>query len=778
MSTAKNGQRDRNVFPGNRQGKRRLRALRHTLLRVEALEERQMLSGVSALAPPAIQPLGLLADAYESDNSFAKAKTITVGAAAQTHNIHVQGDADFVKFTLAATSNVMITTSGKVGDTELRLYSSTAAQLAYNNDSGGTFSRITANNLAAGTYYVKVNEFGNNTVIASYSLAVTAKATLVSDAYEVDNTLATAKTFTVNSTTQAHSIHAVGDQDWIRFTLTDATNVLLTTAGTAGDTELTLYNAAGVQLAYNNDYSGTFARIAANNLAAGTYYAKVNEYGNNATIAFYTLAVAGTAVMAADAYEADNTLATAKTITVNGAAQTHSIHNLGDQDWVKFTLGSITNLVITTAGTAGDTALTLYKASGTQLAYNNDSSGSFAKIAVSNLVAGTYYAKVNEYGDNSTIAAYTLTVTGTTATGADTPASDNALAPAPRIATDDAAQTHPSPAPAHLLCDVQGDAWSDVEKSAANTEEDLLCWAATASNMLAWSGWGNAAGMGSAESIFAYFQEHWTDECGHPALGVDWWFDGTNVMQDVAGWSQVDLAGGGFFAPGAGAACLHYSNILATAMSTVASYLDAGYAVGLGLGGPGGHAVTCWGYAYAAGDASSFRGVYLTDSDDNSGADGLVYYAVVQSNGRWHLQDYHGSNDWYLMDVTGLDQRPSATRVAAVAAQGQATPRLLTDEALPAHAARLASSAETGVAEGPAASEVIAGWAQEVDGTAALVAANVQRPASRLQPAHAPRQASAETRRELQENAIALLAGDLPVRVDLAAVDAVWHAFA
>jgi len=775
MSTANRGGQTRNVFRTNRPQRRRTREMPLTRLRVEALEERQMLSGVASLTPVAVQPLGLVADTYESDNSLATAKTITVNGAAQTHNIHVQGDADFVKFTLAATSSVIITTSGTVGDTELRLYSSTAAQLAYNNDSSGTFSRIAASNLAAGTYYVKVNEYGNNAVIASYSLAITATATLVSDAYEADNTLATAKTFAVNSTTQAHSIHTVGDQDWITFTLATPTNVLLATTGTAGDTELTLYDASGTQLAYNNDSNGTFARITANNLATGTYYAKVNEYGNNATIAFYTLAVTGTAVMAPDAYEVDNTLATAKTITVNDVPQTHSIHNLGDQDWVKFTLSSITNLVITSGGVSGNTSLSLYKASGTRLAYNNDSSGTFARIAVSNLAVGTYYAKVNEYGDDSTIAAYTLAVTGTTA-ATNASETDRELAPAHPTA----AQAHTIPATSYLLCDAWGGTWCDAEKNAASTDDDLLCWAATAANMLAWTGWGNADGMSTTDSIFSYFEQHWTDQGGHPAYGIGWWFEGTNPMQDVSGWTQVEAAGGGFFAGVDWASYLHYSSTLATAMSTLAGELHAGCAVGLGLGGPGGHAVTCWGYTCDTGDRSNFNGVYLTDSDDQSGADGLKYYAVALSEGRWYLQDYCGRDDWYIADVTGLKPRPSAvggvTALAAVAAQP--TPGLLTDETSLTTVANHAFGTGAVGAEDQFTDPLQPGLVNASEGATALVVSPTPSTAFDSQPAQAKRLISDEPRNEPREDTAAILAGESPAGVRLAAIDTVLRAFA
>ncbi|HUU42822.1 MAG TPA: proprotein convertase P-domain-containing protein, partial [Planctomycetota bacterium] len=62
----------------------------------------------------------------------------------------------------------------------------------------------------------------------------------------------------------------------------------------------------------------------------------------------------------------------------------------------------------------------------------------------------------------------------------------------------------------YLLTDFHGGTWSDTEKSPTNTEDDLMCWAAAASNVLEWTGWGETGGMTTSDQMFAYFQNHWT----------------------------------------------------------------------------------------------------------------------------------------------------------------------------------------------------------------------------------------------------------------------------
>jgi hypothetical protein len=61
-----------------------------------------------------------------------------------------------------------------------------------------------------------------------------------------------------------------------------------------------------------------------------------------------------------------------------------------------------------------------------------------------------------------------------------------------------------------------GGTWHDAEKSPTNEEDDLMCWAAAASNILAWTGWGYPSGTSFAneDDMFGYYQDHWTDQGG------------------------------------------------------------------------------------------------------------------------------------------------------------------------------------------------------------------------------------------------------------------------
>ena len=240
------------------------------------------------------------------------------------------------------------------------------------------------------------------------------------DAYEFDGNAPSAKAIS-NGQTQNHTMHVAGDVDWVKFTIgaAGASNVRVETSGASGDTHMWLFgpNNAATLVGYDNDSgTGNFSLIAKAALAPGTYYLGIREYGDNATIAAYTVHARWTG--APDAYEFDGNAPAAKAIA-NGQTQNHSMHVAGDVDWVKFTVpsGGAANVRVETAGASGDTHMWLFgpNNAGTLVAYNDDKGGGnmFSLITAASLPPGTYYLGIREYGDNATIAAYTVKVSWT-----------------------------------------------------------------------------------------------------------------------------------------------------------------------------------------------------------------------------------------------------------------------------------------------------------------------------------------------------------------------------
>ncbi len=225
------------------------------------------------------------ADAYEPDDDSSSATVINDGNS-QTHSIYPAGDQDWVQFQLSGTSSVMLQASvAPVGSVEMALYDSTATNLL------GTFQACgTQANLQAGTYYVKVTAAALDATVAQYKLGFK----IGPDSYEPDCTPAQAAEI-LDGETQTHSIDLVGDQDYLKFTLSGLSSITLQTSGpnpTTDDTLLRLYNSSLQELDFNDDQNPNvlysyIQRCGASALPAGTYYARVVKRLNDATIGSY-----------------------------------------------------------------------------------------------------------------------------------------------------------------------------------------------------------------------------------------------------------------------------------------------------------------------------------------------------------------------------------------------------------------------------------------------------------------------------------------------------------
>lgn len=239
------------------------------------------------------------------------------------------------------------------------------------------------------------------------------------DSFESDD-VASSATPIANGATQTHSIHVVGDKDWVSFTIpSDSTNLTIQTAGASGDTEIFLFgpNQSTAFVTSNDDIDfdggNRFSRIIRSAPIAGTYFVRVEEFSNNATISSYTINVSWSE--SSDAFEADNTAGAAVAIS-NGQTQNRAISPVGDLDWVTFTIteGDATDFVVETAGNTGDTVLTLFgpnssttvRASGDDI--DEQGGNLFSRISLGTLAAGTYHVRVEEFNNNGTISAYTL----------------------------------------------------------------------------------------------------------------------------------------------------------------------------------------------------------------------------------------------------------------------------------------------------------------------------------------------------------------------------------
>ncbi len=142
--------------------------------------------------------------------------------------------------------------------------------------------------------------------------------------------------------------------------------------------------------------------------ASTTYNWKVSTnctIGSSAYISGTNFTTQATIPSCSNAYETNNTLSTAKTITINtnsSAAIATSI----DTDWYKFSnTSSAKNIRVTLSNLPADYDLRLYNSSGTLLFTSENSGTTTEQIKYNNAPVGTYY--VNVYGYNGAFNAST-----------------------------------------------------------------------------------------------------------------------------------------------------------------------------------------------------------------------------------------------------------------------------------------------------------------------------------------------------------------------------------
>jgi hypothetical protein len=175
---------------------------------------------------------------------------------------------------------------------------STLLATKYVNQQGnGSMWNVLGTYSFSGTAKVKITATGTCSTCAD-AVKFSPSTGSTGDTYEPDDTPAQAKTIynaLINpAQVQNRSIHAAGNVDWAKFTLTQTTQVTITTNGSAGDTEMWLYgpNNSTTLIQYDDDSGNGYFSMIQRTLAPGNYYIKVAEYQNNGTIPSYTLSLA------------------------------------------------------------------------------------------------------------------------------------------------------------------------------------------------------------------------------------------------------------------------------------------------------------------------------------------------------------------------------------------------------------------------------------------------------------------------------------------------------
>ena len=345
-------------------------------------------------------------DAFEADNTCATAKWLQE-AAPQARDLcnptdPNAPDTDWVKFTGFAGVQYNVSAvkpPASSADAQVTVFPSCSAGAL----AGPTATQASFTVANSGVYYAKVERQGGATVDnTAYTLAV-ASNTGVTDAYEPDDSCATARDILTNDTRQSHRFNKANDEDWVRFTAHAGESFVIATdqAGPNVSPVLTLSDSCaggGNQPLAEVQAAAGDAIVSGSTTLDRIFYVRARNsngtvFGTDKT---YAIRVKST-TCSADAFEDDDVPAQAKALALGAPQPGRTSCPPGDEDWLKFSLtaNKIYVLETTALGTGADTVLALFAPNGALIGENDD----FGYTKASRLVlrptaSGAYTARV------------------------------------------------------------------------------------------------------------------------------------------------------------------------------------------------------------------------------------------------------------------------------------------------------------------------------------------------------------------------------------------------
>ncbi|WP_302580077.1 T9SS type A sorting domain-containing protein [uncultured Desulfovibrio sp.] len=637
-------------------------------------------------------------DKFENNNTIAKARALPFQAGSYTGATSISGaaDVDYFKFSLSmrGTNANYFTISGinATGQVELTLVNAQGDLMRKAISLSRTSQKLDLAALDPGTYYIKISSPDGATANYNISWNCWSQAQNLSlknqpgrwneDRFEAETErLVTALGY--SGSAPGVNIHDSADVDYYKITLMETGSsrnyAQINYDQSWGTLSLTLYDAAGNVIDISDSRSGS-EKISMAGLAEGTYYAVVEaaEATNNNAYTFKWNRSPGQQIVQ------ENTLAGFSNTLANLAIT----ENAPWQSW-SFSLyaeATVENYI--SVSCADPLAIRLRDAAG-RIVF---SANSLEKINLGGLQSGNYSLEIGPgdliAGDAS---AYTLEydlgvhIRGNKARGAEYSSlfaiGDNEYACISGYGNVTLADFQKGTWAGERLRSYDDAVYYDAEKCVQDRKDDNQCWAAVASNMLAYSGWGES-GITSATGDYAEDIIYDAYNAAFPNVGgmvedALRWFFGPNY-RSYSNSPTASKAGNYLHMEGSPYITMNYMNSI-SAMDQLASALQAGMAVGLSISGSVRHAVTVWGYTFNAakekGTAGYYTGLFITDSDnaknvaDSRNAPDCLQLISISWNAahNGYYTSYAGSNRldrFYTLDQAANQQTADLTDAA------------------------------------------------------------------------------------------------------------------
>jgi len=377
-------------------------------------------------------------DSFESDNTQASAKPLSTDSVYFKHTLP-GGDNDWlVMRTIPGSTYEVYSTSSSPYMNFYDAQGGSMSKYSLSTNSGMAYAVVAKDTLT----WVKMYPYSSTTSTVSYSIAATKTPV---DTFETDNSFSKAESLATDSTVQTH-LTDVGDVDAIKLNVQagklykvsiQASNSMY---GYGYGADTTSSYLQYWSISYVTSTTSTPTTFTIEPTTTGLYYLKLSSSASSAIRGWYKIAVTETV---GDAFEPDNGLTNASTLTAGGTAQSRYLGK-SDVDWFKFTADSGKFYTVSFPTNALSSVTTSFLTADSvvvPVAQTNLSSYTGGAFACTK--SGTYYVKVS----SSYSGAYTVTLTATTTTpswylASDAYEPDNKLSTASVLKADSTVAKH------------------------------------------------------------------------------------------------------------------------------------------------------------------------------------------------------------------------------------------------------------------------------------------------------------------------------------------------
>jgi hypothetical protein len=312
----------------------------------------------------------------------------------------------YVEFSLDTPQDLTLRTEAPTIDPTIALYDRGGQVVAWDDDGGGGTDALVAQSLSAGDYCVQVRPIGAEPVDFAELVLILEEGFTVLPGQEAPCTAATTQDLAMGVSSPFESIAldgvtdpASGRSDY-RLSLAGPLGMRIDLASGEFDTLLEVYDAAGNQVATNDDFSGTDSRVE-QAFAPGDYCVVARGFDDGGGA--YTMAMSESDVEPPPLPCSDPALTTVLATGFGPEGEAARAQGSIDPDllrsWFALNVAAPVDVQIDARSAALDTILEIHDSTGSLVAENDDGPDGTNSRVETALAAGDYCVTVRDYND-------------------------------------------------------------------------------------------------------------------------------------------------------------------------------------------------------------------------------------------------------------------------------------------------------------------------------------------------------------------------------------------